>query len=56
MAQAFDSKEIVDVKEMVMVNTLQVDTMYQLLIRKGYFTEAEFLAEMKKVQAEYLKV
>ena len=44
-----------DFREMVMVNTIQVDTMYQLLIQKGYFTEAEFLAKMKDVQADYSK-
>jgi hypothetical protein len=47
MAQALDPKELVEFREMVMVNTIQVDTMYQLLIQKGYFTEAEFLAKMK---------
>ena len=41
---------------MVMANTIQVDTMYQLLIQKGYFIEAEFLAKMKEVQADYQKV
>jgi hypothetical protein len=30
-----------------------VDTMYQLLIQKGYFTEAEFLEKMKVVQRDY---
>ena len=55
MAQQFDSKELEDFREMVMANTIQVDTMYQLLIQKGYFTEAEFLAKMKEVQAAYVK-
>jgi hypothetical protein len=27
--------------------------MYQLLIQKGYFTEAEFLEKMKAVQMDY---
>ena len=53
MAHALDPKELVDFREMVMANTIQVDTMYQLLIQKGYFTEAEFLAKMKEVQADY---
>ena len=53
MARELDPKELVDFREMVMVNTIQVDTMYQLLIQKGYFTEAEFLAKMKEVQANY---
>jgi hypothetical protein len=53
MAQAMDPKELVEFREMVMVNTIQVDTMYQLLVQKGYFTEAEFLGKMKEVQADY---
>ena len=53
MAHELDPKELVDFREMVMANTIQVDTMYQLLIQKGYFTEAEFLAKMKEVQADY---
>jgi hypothetical protein len=36
-----------------MANTIQVNTFYQLLIQKGYFTEAEFLAKMKEVQLDY---
>ena len=32
MAEALDPKELVAFREMVMVNTIQVDTMYQLLI------------------------
>jgi hypothetical protein len=36
-------------------NTIQIDTMYQLLIQKGSFTEAEFLEKRKQVQADYQK-
>ena len=53
MAHALDPKELVDFRELVMANTIQVDTMCQLLIQKGYFTEAEFLEKMKEVQADY---
>lgn len=38
---------------MVVVNTIQVGNMYQLLIQKGYFTEAEFLEMMKEVRLDY---
>ena len=55
MAYELDPKELVDFREMVMVNTIQVDTMYQLLIQKGYFAEVEFLEKMKEVQADYEK-
>ena len=53
MAHALDPKELVDFREMVMANTIQVDTICQLLIQKGYFPEAEFLEKMKEVQAVY---
>ncbi len=36
-------------KELLMANTIQIDTMYQLLIQKGYFTGAEFLVKRKEV-------
>ena len=55
MAHELDPKEIVDFRELVMTNTIQVDTMYRLLIEKGYFTEAEFLDKMKEMQADYQK-
>ena len=55
MAQLLDSKDVVEFKELLLANTIQIDTMYQLLIQKGYFTEAEFLEKMKQVQADYQK-
>ena len=55
MAYEIDPKEIVDFRELVMTNTIQVDTMYRLLIEKGYFTEAEFLDKMKEVQTLFMK-
>jgi len=55
MATELNSKEIVDFRELVMTNTIQVDTMYRLLIEKGYFTEVEFLDKMKEVQTLFMK-
>ncbi len=55
MAELLDPKELVDFREIVMANTIQVDTMYQLLAEKGLFTEAEFLAKMKDVQRDYVR-
>ena len=49
MAHELDPKELVDFREMMMANTIQIDAVYQLLIQKGYITEAEFLAKMKEV-------
>jgi hypothetical protein len=55
MVKELDPKETVDFRELVMTNTIQVDTMYRLLIDKGYFTEAEFIAKMKEVQTLFMK-
>ena len=55
MAHELNPKELVDFREMVMANTIQVDTIYMLLIEKGYFTEAEFLVKLKEVQMDYQK-
>ena len=67
IAHALEPKELVDFRELVTVNecenfpdyaTLnfgdqQLDTMYQLLIQKRYFTKDEFLEKMKEVQTDY---
>ena len=47
--QLFESKDVVEFKELLLANTIQIDAMYQLLIQKGYLTEAEFLEKMKQV-------
>ena len=53
MAQKLDEGEIVSFKELLMVNSIQVDTAIQLLIEKGFFTKNEFFDKLKQVQAEY---
>jgi hypothetical protein len=55
MAQKLDSSELVSFKELLMANSIQVDTAVQLLIEKGFFTENEFITKMKQVQIEYMK-
>jgi len=53
MAYELDPSETVEFKEILMANTIQIDTMFQLLIQKGYFTEVEFLEKMKDVSVDY---
>jgi len=53
MAEKLDPSELVDFEELLISNTIQLDTMYQLLIDKGLITEAEFLTKMKQVQMAY---
>ena len=53
MAQKLDEKEIVSFEELLMANVIQTDTIAQLLIEKGIFTEQEFFTKMKQVQSEW---
>jgi len=53
MAQQLDSKELVSFKELLMANSIQVDTICQLLVDKGFFTEAEYFNKLKQVQLDY---
>jgi len=55
MAQKLDPNELVTFKELLMANSIQVDTSVQLLIEKGFLTEVEFFTKMKQVQIEYMK-
>jgi hypothetical protein len=53
MAQKLDDSETVSFKELLMANSIQVDALAQLMIRKGFITKEEFFEMLKKVQAEY---
>jgi hypothetical protein len=53
MARKLDEKELVTFKELLIAHSIQVDAVAQLLIEKGLITEQEFLAKLKRVQAEY---
>jgi hypothetical protein len=55
MAQKLDDNEIVSFKELLMANSMQVDALAQLMIRKGFITKEEFFDMLKEVQAEYQK-
>jgi len=53
MAEQLDQKELVDYRELLIANSIQVDALAQLLIEKGFITEQEFFAKLKQVQSEY---
>ena len=53
MAEKLNDKELVSFKEMLMTNSIQVDTLSQLLIEKGIISEQEFFTKLKTVQMEY---
>jgi len=48
MAKKLDPSEIVSFKELLLANSIQIDTAVQLLIEKGYFTEQEFFQKLKQ--------
>ena len=53
MAEKLDPSELVNFKELLMANSMQVDAIAQLLIEKGVFTKEEFFDMLKQVQMEY---
>jgi hypothetical protein len=53
MAEKLDQKELVDYRELLIANSIQVDALSQLLIEKGYITEQEYFSKLKQVQGEY---
>jgi hypothetical protein len=55
MAHKLDDDELVSFKELLLANSIQVDTAVQLLIEKGFFSEQEFFSKFKQVQASYQK-
>ena len=53
MVEELDDKELVRFKEMIMANSVQLDSLAQLLIEKRIFTEDEFYAKLKEVLIQY---
>jgi len=53
MAQKLDDKDLISFKELLMANSIQVDTLVQILIEKGIISKKEFYRKLKEVQAEY---
>ena len=53
MAEQLDPDELVNFKELLMANSMQVDTMAMLLIDKGLITHDEYFTKLKQVQMEY---
>jgi len=53
MAEKLNPKETVRFKELLMANTIQMDTLAQLLIEKGIIDEVEFFLKLKQAQGEW---
>jgi hypothetical protein len=53
MAEQLDQDELVSFRELLISNTIQLDTVSRLLIEKGIITDEEFFTKLKQVQMEY---
>lgn len=53
MAEKLRQNDLIDFEGLLVSNTIQLDTMTQLLIEKGLFTKEEFDKMLKRVQMEY---
>ena len=54
MATKIDPSELVTFKEFMLANAIQLDTITQLLIDKGFITHEEFVTKLKQVQTDYM--
>ena len=53
MEEQPDMKELASFKELLIANTVQIDTICRLLIAKGIISEDELYSKLKEVQDEY---
>ena len=53
MTKRTDSGDTVSLDELTFANTIQVDALAQLLIKKGLISEQEFFSKLKQVQLQY---
>jgi hypothetical protein len=54
MAKLLDPNDLVTFKELLMANSIQIDTLIQILIEDGIISEQRFFDKLKQVQSEYL--
>jgi len=55
MAEQLDPKELVRFQELLMANSILIESLTFLLMEKGIITNEEFFTKIKQVQAEYQK-
>ena len=53
MATPLDPDDLVSFKELLLANSIQNDTIVQLLIEEGIITQEKFFNKLKQVQAQY---
>ena len=55
MTKKFDQEQLVALEELLVSNTVQLDTITKLLVEKGVFTKNEFFDMLKQIQEEFKK-
>ena len=55
MAEKFDPKELVRFQEILMANSIMIETLTQLLMEKGIFSNEEFFTKLNEVKVDYQK-
>jgi hypothetical protein len=55
MAQKLNDTELVTFQELLMANSMEVDTVTNLLINLGIFTEQELHMKLQEIKSEHLK-
>ena len=53
MAEKLDPKELVTFKELLTANSIMVETLTKLLLKKGIITNEEYFTTLKEVQMDY---
>jgi hypothetical protein len=53
MAEKLDPKELVRIQEVLMANSIMIETLTQLLMEKGIISNEEFFAKLKNVKNDY---
>ncbi len=55
MAQRLDNSELVTFEELLMANSMEVESVTNFCIQLGIFTEQEFYKKLQEVQSDHLK-
>lgn len=55
MAEKLDSDQTVSFEELLLATMIETQTLAELMFEKGIITQDEWVAKLKKVQAEYQK-
>lgn len=55
MIEKLDSKDLARFQEILLANSIMIETLTQLLMEKGTISNEEFFTKLKKVKADYQK-